>query len=69
MHGLKDPLPVVGKTELRYTPNTGCPRQAKRKTKKIYRKVKGLFEELREGKHGVADSKLTNCFLIVMTWD
>ena len=53
----KDLQSIVGKTELRYTLNTGSLRQAKRKSKRISGKVKGLFEELREGKYSMTDSK------------
>ncbi len=41
---------VVGKRELRYALSTGILRQAKRKSKETSRKVKGLFQQLRQGK-------------------
>jgi hypothetical protein len=54
---------IVGKNELRYNLYTGSLRQAKRKSKRVSRKVKGLFEELREGKYRMTDSALTKARL------
>jgi hypothetical protein len=67
MRVLKDLQSVVGKTELQYTLNTVGLRQAKRKSKRISGKVKGLFEELGEGKHSMTDSKLPACELVNQT--
>ena len=50
MHVLIDLQPIVGKAELRYPLYTGSLRRAKRKTKRISRKVKVLFHH-RSGNH------------------